>query len=440
MVSCTSESSSSEVTEEQDHFKFLVDDMKSTSSSHLGNFTFINTTGDTYIVSTDGSFTKIDAQYFKITDLHVQVDIRSLSNNQDVVKFFAIKEADLKANIGNGDVSAYVTESLSYMAQSGGSWNPFVPGSDEQVDQGMLLINNNTDFVLFVTEGGDLNKIVGYVDRKQLNAQMYIDANGLVDLYFYDVDSGTLIDSQQVGVSKDSISQLTIGEPQAIEFTTNLRIINNTNMHFVINNATTGEPLYNQNCNLCSTLIRASEGIFSIPSYLTTSVKLQSTDAVITYSFDVLPNSVNTLIYVVENTDSGITVRLLQTPTVSEAGINVIAQAKMTCETAINAYSYDQACFDYIDFMGTAYSPTIESSLNIVLNSCMAQLSEGNLNASQCMEYINQRAMGIYQGKPDYDEVFQLRDSCNYYLISGIFTNNCLRIYEVQLRLINIKE
>ena len=344
--------------------------------------------------------------------------------------FYAIKVSDLEANFESDDLTPFVKSSLAYTTQSGGSWNPFVSDINAQGDKGRVLINNNTNFVLYVTEDGDLNKIVGYIDRKQLNAQMYLAANGLVDLVFYDVDSGTLIDTQQVGISKDSITRISIGEPQAIEYTTDLRIINNTNLHFNISNTTTDEPLYNENCNLCSTLVRASEGVFSVATYLTTSVKLQSTDGALELAFDVLPDSTTTLTYVIEVTDAGITARLMQTTVVVDGNVDIIAQAKSSCETAINAYTYNVACFDYIDYMGTAYSPTVEDSLDMMREACITQLSGGDLNSNQCMEYINQRAAGIYQNKSEYHEVFQLQNSCNYYLVSGIFTADCLRIYE----------
>ncbi|RDH84081.1 MAG: hypothetical protein DIZ80_08075 [endosymbiont of Galathealinum brachiosum] len=425
---CESDKSTSVVSDQEQHFKYLIDDLQPTFSNQFGNFTFINTSGETYIVSTDRAFSQPDAKYFKITDLHVQVDMRSLSNSEGVVHFFAIKESDLNNNINN-DISEFVKGSLAYTTQSGGSWNPYTDNELAQLDQGMVLVNNNTDFVLYVTEGGDFNRIIGYIDRKQLNAQMYISANGLLDLYFYDVDSGTLIDMEQVGVSKNSITRVTVGEPVAIEETVYLRLINNTGLHFNLSNIITDEPLYNENCNLCSTLLSASEGIIRIPAQLTTSLRLISTDASTEVVFDILPDTTSTRSYVIEFNDVTLVARLLNTTTYSIKAIDIVEQAKSTCENSINSYGFNESCLDYMDYVGTSYSPDIEDTLSIVREECSYQLDNFYSSSNQCVEFFNYRTAGIYQNKEDTHEVFQYRDSCNLYLSWGMFSIDCLKVF-----------
>lgn len=259
-------------------------------SSHLGNFTIVNNTRDTLIVGTHAMFEK-SGQYLKITGASATIDIRGMGTDRDLVRLYAMTETDLELLRQQGaelaeapegsqpQALSLISASPLYIPTEGGTWNPYGWASNSEATKyGTVAVCNYQDRIVGITVGHPLNELEGLVNRGACNVPLKLPADGLVTLFAIDMETSEVLREETIGLVEDSIAEFVIGAydyPDAPAF---VRLVNHANVHVNVYDRMTQQPMYNEACNYCNTVIAGSVGDFNIEASLELQIDALPTD------------------------------------------------------------------------------------------------------------------------------------------------------------------
>ena len=249
-------------------------------SNYNGNFTLVNNSGETIVVSTDKNFKDdFGVDFYKFSATSFQIDMRDYGGSDDLVWFYAITLTDLEYAHTHGYFKeGSVKQSIAFIPTYGGTWSPFNSSYSEQYnDTGVLVISNHSNQILKIVIKDIFNQPEGQVNRGETNVRLQVPADGLYPVYILNAETLELIEEHEIGISKNATEFIEVGEKQTIDSGAEIKIVNNTELHFNAYNRFTRSPMANENCNGCSTIIKGESGLFTVNSGVDIQIQLEST-------------------------------------------------------------------------------------------------------------------------------------------------------------------
>ena len=258
-----------------------------TRNNTFGNFTIVNPENSELIVSTDSKF-RPTARLYKFSSPTLRIDTRSMGGSDDLIRLYTISAENLKSAYTNNTLPVdAVSSSQAYVAQDGGSWNPYgMLSSGNTIKSGTLVVCNHYDQIIGVSINSASATIEGVINRGECQVSIKLPANGLMDVFFVDMETLVEVEQHQLGIVQNTKTTITLGERESPIAKSTLLIHNNHFLHYDVSNSLTQQLLYNESCNQCSTIVAGSTGQFEVPANISLELVLNSTSGNITLSLD----------------------------------------------------------------------------------------------------------------------------------------------------------
>lgn len=289
VIACSSGSSDKSSNEPTPQPSDFADPTKlaTTRNNAFGNFTIVNPANSELIISTDSKF-RPTARLYKFSSPTLRIDTRSMGGSDDLIRLYAISADELKTAHDNNTLPEdAVSTSQTYIAQDGGSWNPYgMLSSGDNIKSGTLVVCNHYDQIIGVSINSPSATIEGVVNRGECQVSIKLPANGLMEIYFVDMETLAEVEQHQLGIIENTRTSITLGERDTPLAKATLLIHNNHFLHYDVSNSLTQQLLYNESCNECSTIIAGSTGKFEVPANISLELILNSTSGNITLPLD----------------------------------------------------------------------------------------------------------------------------------------------------------
>jgi len=241
----------------------FVDTIDLATNDSNGNFNILNTSEENFNFVISDSKKFFDANFIKKIHSGSTSVMINISNLDGVVRFFAIKEDDLRKYETTKDIpDSEIITSIDFDTNFGGTWNPFgVPSTVSK--KGAIFVNNYTDSILLVIPENQNNSPEGRINRGQKNVKVpFLIGTNFV--YFIDVSTGSIIEYHEIFVSYQSSPYINVGKPDSYPVEPGiLQIFNNTNKIYSVQNMITDQYLINNDCN-CTDVGPNTTGMFEI--------------------------------------------------------------------------------------------------------------------------------------------------------------------------------